>query len=38
VTLNAPSGGTLVLTNNMTVTLKRVAANVWDVIGQTVAA
>lgn len=38
VTLNVPSGGTLVLTNNMTVTLKRVAANVWDVIGQTVAA
>lgn len=38
VTLNAPSGGTLVLTNNMTVTLKRVATNVWDVIGQTVAA
>lgn len=38
VTLNAPSGGTLVLTNNMTVTLKRVASNVWDVIGQTVAA
>lgn len=38
VTLNAPSGGTLVLTNNMTVTLKRVASNVWDIIGQTVAA
>lgn len=38
VTLNAPSGGTLVMTNAMTVTLKRVAANVWDVIGQTVAA
>lgn len=38
VTLNAPSGGTLILTNNMTVTLKRVAVNVWDVIGQTVAA
>lgn len=38
VTLNAPSGGTLVLTNNMTVTLKRVATNVWDVIGQTVPA
>ena len=38
VSLNAPSGGTLVLTNNMTVTLKRVASNVWDVIGQTVAA
>lgn len=38
VTLNAPSGGTLVLTDNMTVTLKRVAADVWDVIGQTVEA
>lgn len=36
VTLNAPSGGTLVLTNNMSVTLKRVASDVWDVIGQTV--
>ena len=38
VTLNAPSGGTLVLTNGMSVGLKRVAENVWDVIGQTVAA
>lgn len=38
VTLNAPSGGTLVMTNNMSVTLKRVAADTWDVIGQTVAA
>lgn len=38
VTLNAPSGGTLVMGNNMSVTLKRVAADVWDVIGQTVAA
>jgi hypothetical protein len=38
VTLNAPSGGTLVMTNNMSVTLKRVAPDVWDVIGQTVAA
>lgn len=38
VTLNAPSGGTLVLSNAMSVTLKRVAADVWDVIGQTVAA
>lgn len=38
VTLNAPSGGTLVMTNNMTVTLKRAAENVWDVIGQTVPA
>lgn len=38
VTLNAPSGGTLVMTNAMSVTLKRVASDVWDVIGQTVAA
>lgn len=38
VTLNAPSGGTLVMTNAMSVTLKRVGADVWDVIGQTVAA
>lgn len=37
VTLNAPSGGTLVMTNAMSVTLKRVASDVWDVIGQTVA-
>lgn len=37
VTLNAPSGGTLVMTNAMSVTLKRVGADVWDVIGQTVA-
>lgn len=38
VTLNAPSGGTLSMTARMTVTLKKVAADVWDVIGQTVAA
>ena len=38
VTLNAPSGGTLVMTNAMSVTIKRVAADVWDVIGQTVPA
>ncbi|WP_313105077.1 hypothetical protein [Stutzerimonas nitrititolerans] len=38
VTLNAPSGGTLSMTASMTVTLKKVAANEWDVIGQTVAA
>lgn len=37
VTLNAPSGGTLVLTAGMSVTLKRVTADEWDVIGQTVA-
>ena len=38
VTLNAPSGGTLSMTARMTVTLKKVATNEWDVIGQTVAA
>jgi hypothetical protein len=38
VTLNAPSGGTLSMTARMTVTLKKVGADVWDVIGQTVAA
>jgi hypothetical protein len=38
VTLNAPSGGTLILTNAMSVTLKRVGPDEWDVIGQTVAA
>lgn len=38
VTLNAPAGGTLVLEPGMTVTVKRVAVNVFDVIGQTVAA
>ena len=38
VTLHAPAGGTLVLADRMSVTLKRVAANVWDVIGQTVPA
>jgi hypothetical protein len=38
VTLNAPSGGTLSMTARMTVTLKKVATDVWDVIGQTVAA
>ncbi|MEG4315346.1 hypothetical protein U8L64_10085 [Pseudomonas sp. FIP_A4] len=38
VTLNAPSGGTLSLTARMTVTLKKVATDAWDVIGQTVAA
>lgn len=38
VALNAPSGGTLSMTARMTVTLKKVAADVWDVIGQTVAA
>jgi hypothetical protein len=38
VTLNAPSGGTRSMTASMTVTLKKVATNEWDVIGQTVAA
>ncbi|MCQ4267404.1 hypothetical protein NAV28_09260 [Pseudomonas stutzeri] len=38
VTLNAPSGGTLSMTARMTVTLKKVGADIWDVIGQTVAA
>jgi len=38
VTLNAPSGGSLGMTARMTVTLKKVATNEWDVIGQTVAA
>lgn len=38
VTLNAPSGGTLSMTARMTVTLKKVTADQWDVIGQTVAA
>ena len=38
VTLNAPAGGTLVLADRMSVTLKRAAENVWDVIGQTVPA
>lgn len=38
VTLKAPSGGTLTLTNNMAVTLKRIGTNIWLVIGQTVAA
>jgi len=38
VTLNAPSGGTLSMTARMTVTLKKVGTNEWDVIGQTVAA
>ncbi len=38
VVLNAPSGGTLSMTARMTVTLKKVATDVWDVIGQTVPA
>lgn len=38
VTLLAPAGGSLNMTARMTVTLKKVGADVWDVIGQTVAA
>ncbi len=38
VTIKAPSGGTLVLTDAMGVTLKYVSLNRWLVIGQTVAA
>lgn len=38
VSLSAPAGGTLQLTARMTVTLKKVYADTWDVIGQTVAA
>lgn len=38
VTLNPPAGGTLVLEPGMVVTVKRVAVNVFDVIGHTVAA
>ena len=37
VTLKAPSGGTLVMTDAMVVTLKRLASDVWAVLGQTVA-
>lgn len=36
VTVNLPAGGTLVLETGMTVTLKRVAADVFDLLGQTV--
>lgn len=38
VTVNVPSGGTLVLATGMTATLKKVATDEWDLIGQTVAA
>lgn len=39
VVLNAPAAGTLVLNQNMSVTLKRVgSSDSWDVIGQTVTA
>lgn len=36
VTVNLPAGGTLVLAEGMTVTLKRVAADEFDLLGQTV--
>lgn len=36
VTINAPSGGSLVLGTRMTCTLKRVATDEFDLIGQTV--
>lgn len=36
VTLNTPSGGSLVIAQGMTVTVKWVAADEYDVIGQTV--
>lgn len=38
VTLIPPSGGTLALTAGMSVTLKRAGVDLWDVVGQTVAA
>ncbi len=38
VTINAPAGGTLVVPVGGTVTLKRAAADVWDLIGVTEAA
>lgn len=38
VTINPPSGGTLVLDPQMTVTLKRVAVDTFDLLGQTVPA
>lgn len=36
VTVNVPAGGTLVLEEGMTVTIKRVAADEYDLLGQTV--
>lgn len=36
--LEPPAGGTLIMTERMSVTLIRVAEDVWDVIGQTVPA
>lgn len=37
VTINVPFGGTLLIPEGGTFTLKRVAMNEWDLIGQTVA-
>lgn len=37
VSLNAPSGGTLTMIDRMTVTIKKVGSDEWDVLGQTVA-
>ncbi|UIS25219.1 tail fiber protein [Erythrobacter phage vB_EliS-L02] len=38
VTINAPFGGSLVMSPGMSATLKRVAENEFDLVGQTVAA
>lgn len=38
VSISPPAGGSLQLTARMTVTLKKVYADTWDLIGQTVAA
>jgi hypothetical protein len=38
VTINVPFGGTLVLSQGMSATLKRVATDEYDLLGQTVAA
>jgi hypothetical protein len=38
VAIHAPANGTLVLAARMTAVLKKVDTNVWDLIGQTVAA
>jgi hypothetical protein len=36
VTLNPPADGTLQVGPSMTVVLKRVGVNIWDVVGQTI--
>lgn len=36
VTINPPAGGTLVVPQNGTVTLKRISADLFDLLGQTV--